>query len=71
MCSPTRVKRIVGWAMASRLTISADGLRFGAVALQELQARRRRGEEVGHLDAGARGAAAGRTGPFTPASTTI
>ena len=30
------------------------GLRFGAVALQEFQARRRRGEEVGHLDAGAR-----------------
>ena len=31
------------------------GLRLGAVALQELQARRRRGEEIRHLDAGALG----------------
>jgi hypothetical protein len=30
-----------------------DRLRLGAIRFQELQTRRRGGEEVGHLDAGA------------------
>ena len=47
---PASAKRISGWAMRQALDHIGDRRRLGPLRLQELEPRRRREEEVAHLD---------------------